>query len=120
MGAKSKLLNNFLTLGNATLIVHMIKSAEKFNIDLKKLYDVARLGSGNSAALSRIFDNLLKNDYTGFKFTAKNSYKDMSYIQELLKDMPDAEKLAKDTKDFYKDAMDNGNGESFISELIKK
>ena len=28
--------------------------------------------------------------------------------------------LAKDTKDFYKDAMDNGNGESFISELIKK
>jgi hypothetical protein len=119
-GAKSKLLNNFLTLGNATLIVHMIKSAEKFDIDLKKLYDVAKLGSGNSAALNRIFDNLLKDDYTGFKFTAKNSHKDMSYIQDLLKDMPDAEKLAKDTKDFYKDAMDNGNGELFISELIKK
>ena len=120
MGTKSKLLNNFLTLGNATLIVHMIKSAEKFDIDLKKLYDVAKLGSGNSAALSRIFDNLLKDDYTGFKFTAKNSHKDMSYIQDLLKDMPDAEKLAKDTKDFYKDAMDSGNGELFISELIKK
>ena len=90
-GAKSKLLNNFLTLGNATLIVHMIKSAEKFDIDLKKLYDVAKLGSGNSAALNRIFDNLLKDDYTGFKFTAKNSHKDMSYIQDLLKDMPDAE-----------------------------
>ena len=119
-GAKSKLLNNFLTLGNATLIVHMIKSAEKFDIDLKKLYDVAKLGSGNSAALSRIFDNLLKDDYTGFKFTAKNSHKDMSYIQDLLKDVPDAEKLAKDTKDFYKNAMDNGNGELFISELIKK
>ena len=120
MGAKSKLLNNFLTLGSATLIVHMIKSAEKFNIDLKKLYDVAKLGSGNSAALSRIFDNLLKNDYTGFKFTAKNSYKDMSYIQDLLKDMPDAENLAKVTKDFYKNAINDGNGESFISELIKK
>ena len=120
MGTKSKLLNNFLTLGNATLIIHMIKSAEKFDIDLKKLYDVAKLGSGNSAALSRIFDNLLKDDYTGFKFTAKNSHKDMSYIQDLLKDMPDAEKLAKDTKDFYKDAMDSGNGELFISELIKK
>ena len=44
----------------------------------------------------------------------------MSYIQDLLKDMPDAEKLAKDTKDLYKDAMDSGNGELFISELIKK
>ena len=100
MGAKSKLLNNFLTLGSATLIVHMIKSAEKFNIDLKKLYDVAKLGSGNSAALSRIFDNLLKDDYTGFKFTAKNSYKDMSYIQDLLKDMPDAEKSSQSYKRF--------------------
>ena len=98
----------------------MIKSAEKFNIDLKKLYDVARLGSGNSAALSRIFDNLLKNDCTGFKFTAKNSHKDMSYIQDLLKDMPDAENLAKVTKDFYKNAIDDRNSESFISELIKK
>jgi 3-hydroxyisobutyrate dehydrogenase-like beta-hydroxyacid dehydrogenase len=98
----------------------MIKGAKKFDIDLKKLYDVAKLGSGNSAALSRIFDNLLKYDYTGFKFTAKNSYKDMSYILELLKDMPDAENLAKDTKDFYKDDIDIGNGELFISELIKK
>jgi len=44
----------------------------------------------------------------------------MSYIQDLLKDMPDAEKLDKNTKDFYKNAMDNGNGELFISELIKK
>ena len=120
MGAKSKLLNNFLTLGNATLIVHMIKGAKKFNIDLKKLYDVAKLGSGNSAALSRIFDNLLKNDYTGFKFTAKNSHKDLSYILEMMSEMPDAEKLTKVTQDFYKDAVDNGNGESLISELIKK
>ena len=73
---------------------------KNLDIDLKKLYDVARLGSGNSAALSRIFDNLLKNDYTGFKFTAKNSHKDMSYIQDLLKDMPDAEKSSQRYKRF--------------------
>jgi hypothetical protein len=29
MGAKSKLLNNFLTLGNAALINHMAKAAKK-------------------------------------------------------------------------------------------
>jgi len=51
MGTKSKLLNNFLTQRIATLIVHIIKST-------KKLYNVAKLGSGNSATLSRIFDNL--------------------------------------------------------------
>ena len=36
MGAKSKLLNNFLTLGNAALINHMAKAAKKFDLDLKK------------------------------------------------------------------------------------
>ena len=47
MGAKSKLLNNFLTLGNAALINHMAKAAKEFDLDLQKLFDVAKLGSGN-------------------------------------------------------------------------
>ncbi|MDA7547137.1 NAD(P)-dependent oxidoreductase, partial [Candidatus Pelagibacter sp.] len=80
MGAKSKLLNNFLTLGNAALINHMAKAAKKFDLDLQKLFDVAKLGSGNSAALVRVFEALLQGDSTGFKFTASNSVKDLTYI----------------------------------------
>ena len=120
MGAKSKLLNNFLTLGNAALINHMIKSATKFGLDLKKFYGVAKLGSGNSAALSRIFDNLLKDDFTGFKFTATNSVKDLTYIQDLMKDFPEAEKVAEINKNYFQKAIDDGYGENFISELINK
>ena len=78
MGAKSKLLNNFLTLGNAALINHMAKAAKKFDLDLQKLFDVAKLGSGNSAALIRVFEALLEGDLKGFKFTATNSVKDLS------------------------------------------
>jgi hypothetical protein len=120
MGAKSKLLNNFLTLGNAALINHMTKSATKFGLDLKKFYSVAKLGSGNSAALSRIFDNLLKDDFTGFKFTATNSVKDLTYIQDLMKDFPEAEKVAEINKNYFQKAIDDGYGENFISELINK
>ncbi len=120
MGAKSKLLNNFLTLGNAALINHMAKSAKDLGLDLNKLYDVAKLGSGNSAALIRIFDNLLKGDYTGFKFTASNSVKDLTYIQDLLKDFPEAEKVAELNKNYFQKAVDDGHGENFISELINK
>jgi 3-hydroxyisobutyrate dehydrogenase and related beta-hydroxyacid dehydrogenases len=76
MGARSKLLNNFLTLGNAALINHLAKSAKEMGLDLKKVFDVAKLGSGNSAALNRIFEKLLKGDFSGFKFTANNSVKD--------------------------------------------
>jgi len=119
-GAKSKLLNNFLTLGNAVLINHMAKSAKDLGLNLNKLYDVAKLGSGNSAALIRIFDNLLKGDYTGFKFTASNSVKDLTYIQDLLKDFPEAEKIAEVNKNYFQKAVDDGYGENFISELINK
>tara|TARA_B100001109_G_C18840857_1_gene464279 strand:- start:264 stop:1121 length:858 start_codon:yes stop_codon:yes gene_type:complete len=120
MGAKSKLLNNFLSLGNAALINHMAKAAKEFNLDLQKLFDVAKLGSGNSAALNRIFDSLLKGDFTGFKFTATNSVKDLTYIQDLLKDFPEAEKIAEDNKNYFQKAVDDGYGENFISELISK
>ena len=119
-GAKSKLLNNFLTLGNAALINHMAKAAKEFDLDLQKLFDVAKLGSGNSAALNRVFDNLLKGDFTGFKFTASNSVKDLTYIQDLLRDFPEAEKVADVNKNYFQKAVDDGYGENFISELIDK
>ena len=120
MGAKSKLLNNFLTLGNAALINHMAKTANQLGLDMKKLFEVAKLGSGNSAALNRVFDNLLKGDFTGFKFTANNSVKDLTYIQDLLKDFPEAEKIAEVNKNYFKKAVADGYGENFISELINK
>jgi len=120
MGAKSKLLNNFLTLGNAALINHMAKAAKKFDLDLQKLFDVAKLGSGNSAALIRVFEALLQGDSTGFKFTASNSVKDLTYIQDLLKDFPEAEKIAEDNKNYFQKAVNDGYGENFISELIDK
>ena len=120
MGAKSKLLNNFLSLGNAALVNHLAKSAKEMGLDLKKVFDVAKLGSGNSAALNRVFDNLLKGDFTGFKFTASNSVKDLTYIQDLLKDFPEAEKVAEVNKNYFQKAVDEGFGENFISELINK
>ncbi|MDA9652517.1 NAD(P)-dependent oxidoreductase [bacterium] len=120
MGAKSKLLNNFLTLGNAALINHMAKTAKKFDLNLQRLFDVAKLGSGNSAALTRVFDGLLKGDYKGFKFTATNSVKDLTYIQDLLNDFPDAKKVAEVNKNYFQKAVNDGYGENFISELIDK
>ena len=120
MGAKSKLLNNFLSLGNGALVNHLAICAQELGLDLQKVFDVAKLGSGNSAALNRVFDNLLKGDFTGFKFTASNSVKDLTYIQDLLKDLPEAEKVAEVNKNYFQKAVDQGYGENFISELINK
>ena len=79
-GAKAKLLSNFLSLGTTTFVIETLKAANHLNIDLQKLYDVAKLGSGNSGALNRIADKAINGDYTGYVFSVKNAVKDLTYI----------------------------------------
>ena len=120
MGAKAKLISNFLSLGTTTFVIETLKVAEKMNIDLKKLYNVAKLGSGNSGALARIADKAVEGNYKGYIFTVNNTIKDLTYIHDMLKNSPNAEKLANLTKSLYQEASNKGYGELLISELIKK
>ena len=120
MGAKTKLVSNFLSLGTATFVIETLKAANHLNIDINKLYDVAKLGSGNSGALNRIADKLIEGDFKGYIFSVNNTLKDLTYINDLLKDLPNAERLSALVKSFYKEAVDNGKGDLLLSELIKE
>ena len=119
-GAKAKLLSNFLSLGTTTFVIETLKAANHLNIDLQKLYDVAKLGSGNSGALNRIADKAINDDYTGYVFSVKNAVKDLTYINELMSDLPNADKLSHLTKSIYEEAVKNGKGDLLMSELIKE
>ena len=120
MGAKAKLICNFLSLGTTTFVIETIKAVEKLDIDLNKFYSVAKLGSGNSGALYRIAEKAIKGNYKGYIFSVNNVVKDLTYIQNLLSDIPNARKLSSLTKSFYKEAKKNGYGDLLVSELIKK
>ncbi|MDC0192166.1 NAD(P)-dependent oxidoreductase [Alphaproteobacteria bacterium] len=119
-GAKAKLLSNFLSLGTTTFVIETLKAANHLDIDLQKLYDVAKLGSGNSGALNRITDKAINGDYTGYVFSVKNAVKDLTYINELMSDLPNADKLSHLTKSIYEEAVKNGKGDLLMSELIKE
>ena len=119
-GAKAKLLSNFLSLGTTTFVIETLKAANHLNIDLQKLYDVAKLGSGNSGALNRIADKAINDDYTGYVFSVKNAVKDLTYINELMSEIPNADKLSHLTKSIYEEAVNNGKGDLLMSELIKE
>ena len=49
-----------------------------------------------------------------------NTLKDLTYINDLLKDLPNANKLTSLAKTFYEKSVEIGNGEILISELIDK
>ena len=116
----AKLLSNFLSLLTTTTVIEYFKSAEKLDVDWKKLFEVAKLGSGNSGALNRIAEKAISGDYKGYTFSVSNTLKDLTYINELLKDLPQAEKFSSVAKTFYEESVEKGNGDFLISELIQK
>jgi 3-hydroxyisobutyrate dehydrogenase-like beta-hydroxyacid dehydrogenase len=118
--AKAKLLSNFLSLLTTTTVIEFFRSANKLDIDIKLLCDVAKLGSGNSGALDRISSKALQGDYKGYVFSVNNTLKDLTYISDLLKDSKNGEDLSKLAKSFYESAKEKGYGDMLVSELIEK
>ena len=118
--AQAKLLSNFLSLLTTTTVIEFFRSAKKLDIDINLLCDVAKLGSGNSGALNRIADKALQGDFKGYVFSVNNTLKDLTYINDLMKDSDNAEELSKLAMNFYKSAKDKGMGELLVSELIEK
>ena len=118
--AQAKLLSNFLSLITTTTVIEFFRSAKQLDIDINLLCDVAKLGSGNSGALGRIADKALEGDYKGYVFSVNNTLKDLTYINDLLKDSNNAEQLSRIAMNFYNSAKDKGYGDHLVSELIEK
>ena len=118
--AQAKLLSNFLSLLTTTTVIEFFRSAKQLDIDINLLCDVAKLGSGNSGALGRIADKARVGDYKGYVFSVNNTFKDLTYINDLLKDSSNAEELSRLAMNFYHSAKDKGFGDLLVSELIEK
>ena len=118
--AQAKLLSNFLSLLTTTTVIEFFRSAKQLDVDINLLCDVAKLGSGNSGALGRIADKALEGDYKGYVFSVNNTLKDLTYINDLLKDSSNAEQLSRIAMNFYDSAKDKGFGDHLVSELIEK
>ena len=95
MGAKAKLLSNFLALGTASLVIESLKFAKKLKIDWKKFYDLSSLGSGSSKSLDRIAPQAIKNNYDSYFFTINNTIKDFKYMLKLFDGNKDMIKIIK-------------------------
>ena len=119
MGAKTKLISNFLALGTATLVVESMKVANNLGVDWEKFYKLASQGSGHSMSLDRIAPKAIEGTHDGYVFTIANTVKDMEYISALLKDQPDAAEISEVFLRIYKDAMNNGMKDSFLSARLR-
>ena len=119
MGAKTKLISNFLALGTATLVVEAMKVAHNFGVDWEKFYKLASQGSGHSMSLDRIAPKAIAGTHDGYVFTIANTVKDMEYISDLLKNQPDASAITEVFLEIYKNAANAGMQDSFLSARLE-
>jgi len=63
---------------------------------------------------------LIQGDFKGYVFSVDNTLKDLTYINDLLKDSNNGEELSNIAKNFYKSAKEKGFGNLLVSELINK
>ena len=119
MGAKTKLVSNFLALGTATLVVEAMKAANNLGVDWEKFYKLASQGSGHSMSLDRIAPKAIAGTHDGYVFTIANTVKDMEYISELLSDQPDAAAITEVFLRIYKNAANDGRQDALLSSRLE-
>lgn len=117
--ARAKLVSNFLALGTATLVIEVFKQARALGIDWKSLYELAQLGSGNSASLQRIVGRAVQGDHKGYVFSVANCHKDLEYLCQMGESTGTLSTLAPAFRDVHVQAVGAGLGQRFISELLE-
>ncbi len=115
-----KLINNFLTLGNAALVVEAVTAAEKASIDPKMMVDLISVSGGDSASFQRLARLLTgEGDASQSAFAIRNAKKDVSYFRDLAEDRHVYAPLADSIRRWYDLAIMLGYGDALLPKLFE-
>lgn len=75
---KMKLINNFLTIGCAAVVIEAVSAARSLAVDTKALFEVVSVGGANSGAFQMIMP-WVNDCETKFPFSVARAAKDIGY-----------------------------------------
>ncbi len=114
-----KLINNFLTLGNAALAVEACTAAGKAGVDPKMMVDLISVSGGDSASFQRMARLLTgEGDPSRSAFAIRNAKKDVSYFWNLAENQQVYAPLADSVRRWYDLAIMLGFGDEMMPKLF--
>ncbi|MGI9434897.1 MAG: NAD(P)-dependent oxidoreductase [Geminicoccaceae bacterium] len=114
-----KLINNYLTLGNAALAVEACTAARKAGVDPKMMVELISVSGGNSASFQRMARLLIgEGDPAAAAFAIRNALKDVSYFWRLSEDQGVHAPLADGIRRWYDLAVALDHGDELMPELF--
>lgn len=118
-GSRMKLINNLITMGQATLIAEALCACKATGVDLQRFRDVISAGGGNSGIFQMIVPGILDNgSFDGMKFSIANATKDLRYLVRMLADAPINAPMAAATHNAFVHAGKNGFADALVGALV--
>ena len=117
-GHRMKLLHNFVSVGQMTLLAEATACARKEGMDMQAFCDVLAGGGGAGVALERLKSFILADDPSGIAFSISNAAKDLSYYATMAHDARAASKVADAASATLKSQVDAQHGDAMLPELI--
>lgn len=118
-GLRTKLINNFITMGQVALVVEAMKAADRFGIDRQVLYNILIQGAANSGTLKKMVEPALAGDYTGHAFSLGNGAKDVFYGSEMHAGSETGQILSEALSNYYRTQLSVHPDTDLLSELLK-
>ena len=118
-GHAMKLVHNFVSLGEISVIAEAAASAAAAGVDPAMFVEVLSKGGGGGVALDRLTPMILDNDPTSLKFVIANARKDIGYYTEMAGDFGTSRMAADGILAMLETQVQAGHGDSFVPELVK-
>ena len=116
-GHRMKLVNNFISLGYAALYAEALTVAQAVGIAPERFDAVIRNGRMDCGFYQTFMGYTLDGNKDAHKFTLKNAYKDLRYLESMADAAGIANSLGNAVKNSFGQALANGGEDLFVPML---
>lgn len=117
-GHKTKLVYNFLTMGQTALIAEAMVAAAKSGLDLDAFCKVVAAGGANSGIFQMVAPSALAGTYDGLKFGLDLARKDLRYYTHLTEHLGLPSHLGETVHQSFVLASALGYGDKFVGSMV--
>lgn len=117
-GHTTKLLHQFVVLGNAAILAEAFSCAGKTGVNLEVLCDVIASGGANSTAFQRLRPFVLEGNDQLFRFSLANAHKDMHYYARMTGEARAVSFIGDAVHNTYTVAANLGYTTQFVPHLV--
>jgi 3-hydroxyisobutyrate dehydrogenase-like beta-hydroxyacid dehydrogenase len=112
-----KIINNFITVGNAAIVAEAVACAASLGVDLQKVYDVVSASGANSSMFQQMMPWALRGDVSPLRGAMRLAVKDLGYFDELTRHLA-AKPISPHVIALYRRMEAEGHRDRFLPELI--